>query len=329
VTEFEVSWGDGECYVLRARKIEMNPRQLKTFLTIARCGNFTRAASEANLAQSSLSDQMQSLEQELGIQLFERSRHGVTLTPAGHAMQTYAAEILALNKEAEVAIRAAARTSHPTLAIGTIETIAAEKLASFLPRFREAHPEIGLTLKIGGSGELQRWLDESSIDLAITFDRGQPDERFMTRLLSHEPLALISVSNTTAPGPSTLADLTQLPFIATRDGCVYRILFDTAFTEAAVAPPRIVTQADSIATIIRLVAAGAGYGVVPRLAIGTYAKRGDISELPWPGNPPTASLIMVWRRRRVQPAALSLMLAAAARELRLLILTGAHLQHEG
>lgn len=51
----------------------MNPHQLKAFLAVARLGNLTRAASEANLAQSSLSDQMQSLEQELGVQLFERS----------------------------------------------------------------------------------------------------------------------------------------------------------------------------------------------------------------------------------------------------------------
>lgn len=253
-----------------------------SFLAVARFGNLTRAASEANLAQSSLSDQMQSLEQELGVQLFERSRHGVALTPAGHVMQTYAAEILALKNEAKVAIRAAARNSDQTLTIGTLETIASEKLAAFLPRFREAHPEISLTLKIGGTGELQRRLEDGSIELAITFDRGQKDERFMTRLVSHEPLAFIAGANARAR-PTSLMDLSQLPFIATGEGCVYRLLFDNAFAEAAVAPPRIATQADSIGTIIRLVAAGAGYGLVPRLAMGTYAKRGDIFELSWPG----------------------------------------------
>ncbi|WP_416799064.1 LysR family transcriptional regulator [Ciceribacter azotifigens] len=294
----------------------MNPRQLKTFLIVARLGNVTRAAAEANLAQSSLSDQMQSLEQELGVQLLERSRHGVTLTPAGQAMKTYAEEILALNDEAHIAVRAAACQSERTLAIGTLETIAAEKLAAFLLRFREAHPEIGLTLRIGGSAELQRWLDDSSIDLAITFDRGQQDGRFVTRLVSHEPLALISGGNADAPCSATLADLNQLPFIATQDGCVYRRLFDAAFADAGVEAPRVATEVDSIATIIRLVAARAGYGLVPRLAIGAYAKHNDICELPWPGKVPTASLIMVWRRRRIQPPALSLLLTAAQSELR-------------
>jgi len=114
----------------------MNPRQLKTFLAVAKHGNITRAASEANLAQSSLSDQMQALEEELGVPLFERSRQGVTLTPAGDVLKSYAEEILALNDEAKTAIRAAAGLEKQALTIGTLETIAAEKLAGFLSRFR-------------------------------------------------------------------------------------------------------------------------------------------------------------------------------------------------
>ena len=294
----------------------MNPRQLKTFLAVARHCNFTRAASEANLAQSSLSDQIQVLEEELGVQLFERSRQRVTLTSAGDTLKAYAEEILALNDEAKAAIRAAAGLGGQSLTIGTLETIAAEKLAPFLSRLRETHADIGLTLKIGGSGELQRRLEDGSIDIAFTFDRGERDERFMTRLVSREPLVLIASRNNGATSPESLADLSHLPFIATETGCVYRRLFDAAFTEAGIAAPDIVTQADSIQTIIRLVASGAGYGLVPRLAAAPAAERGDVVELSWPGDTPTASLVMLWRRRRLQPPALSLLLGSAAEAFR-------------
>ncbi len=307
----------------------MNPRQLKTFLAVARHGNFTRAAGEANLAQSSLSDQMQVLEEELGVQLFERSRHGVTLTPAGDTLKAYAEEILALNDEAKATILAAAGLGGQTLVIGTLETIAAEKLAPFLTHFRAAHADIGLTLKIAGSGELQRRLEDGSIDIAITFDRGEQDERFVTRLLSREPLMLIAGRNAGAMPPENLADLSQLPFIATETGCVYRRLFDTAFAEAGIAAPDIVTQADSIQTIIRLVASGAGYGLVPRLAANPAVERGDVAELPWPGDTPTASLIMLWRRRRVQPPALSLLLASASGDFRSVRPADARLRRAG
>ncbi len=307
----------------------MNPRQLKTFLAVARHGNITRAASEANLAQSSLSDQMQALEEELGVPLFERSRQGVTLTPAGDVLKSYAEEILALNDEAKTAIRAAAGLEKQALAIGTLETIAAEKLAAFLSRFRETHPAIGLTLKIGGSGELQRRLEDGSIDIAFTFDRGEHDGRFQTRLVSREPLTLIAGRNTRAMPPGNLADLSRLPFIATETGCVYRRLFDTAFAEADIAAPDIITQADSVQTIIRLVASGAGYGLVPRLAVTPAAKSGDVVELPWPGDTPVASLIMLWRRRRVQPPALSSLIAMASEDLRPVRPADALLRHAG
>jgi DNA-binding transcriptional LysR family regulator len=307
----------------------MNPRQLKTFLAVARHGNFTRAAGDANLAQSSLSDQIQVLEEELGVQLFERSRQGVTLTPAGDTLKAYAEEILALNDEAKAAIRAAAGLGGQTLVIGTLETIAAEKLAPFLTHFRAVHADVGLTLKIAGSGELQRRLEDGSIDIAFTFDRGEQDERFVTRLLSREPLMLIASRNAGAMPPGNLADLSQLPFIATETGCVYRRLFDTAFTEAGIAAPDIVTQADSIRTIIRLVASGAGYGLVPRLAANPAVERGDVAELPWPGDTPTASLIMLWRRRRVQPPALSLLLASASEDFRPVRPADAHLRRAG
>ncbi len=294
----------------------MNPRQLRTFLAVARHGNFTRAASEANLAQSSLSDQMQALEEELGVALFTRSRQGVALTPAGDMLKAYAEEILALNDEARGAIRAAAHLEQQTLTIGTLETIAAEKLAALLSRFRETYPDIGLTLKIGGSGELQRRLEEGSIDIAFTFDRGDQDERFIIRPVSREPLTLIAGGKSDAAAPEKLADLTALPFIATESGCVYRRLFDDAFADAGLAAPRIVTQADSIATIIRLVASGAGYGLVPRLALGADTSRDDVQELPWPGTAPMAALVMSWRRRRIQPPALARLIAAATGDTR-------------
>jgi DNA-binding transcriptional LysR family regulator len=271
--------------------------------------------NEANLAQSSLSDQVQALEDEVGTQLFVRSRQGVALTPSGEALKAYAEEILALNDEAKEAVREACHGETQTLTIGTLETIAAEKLAPFLARFRRLHPGIALTLKIAGSGELQRRLEDGSINLAITFERGEKDDRFVSRLLSREPLALIAASDAGVTTPENLEELARLPFVATETGCIYRRLFDTAFEEAGLAAPQIVTQADSIATIIRLVASGIGCGLVPRLALGAGAKYGDVTELPWPGDMSIASLIMVWRRRRIQPPALSLLVSAVSNDL--------------
>ncbi|PDS42498.1 LysR family transcriptional regulator [Rhizobium anhuiense] len=307
----------------------MNLRQLKTFLAVIRHENLTRAAAEVNLAQSSLSDQIQALEEELGAELFLRSRQGVVPTPAGAVLKAYAEEILALNDEAKAAVSAAAGSAGQSITLGTLETIAAERLAPWLSLFRKKNPDVGLKLKVGGSGELVAQLQQGSIDVAFTFDRGHQDERFLTRRICSEQLALIAGRDLQARPPASLAALKNAPFVATETGCVYRHLFETAFADAGIATPPIVTEADSIATIIRLVASGTGYGLVPRLALGHAATRDDVVELPWPGNPPAASLIMVWRRRRVQPPALSLLLASASDNLQPLKPADVRLQRAG
>ncbi|WHO71115.1 LysR family transcriptional regulator [Rhizobium sp. BT03] len=307
----------------------MNPRQLKTFLAVIRHENLTRAAAEVNLAQSSLSDQIQALEEELGVELFLRSRQGVAPTPAGAALKAYAEEILALNDEAKTAVRSAAGRTEQSIILGALETIAAERLAPWLSLFRRQNPSLALKLKIGGSGELHTQLQHGSIDVAFTFDRGQQDERFATRRISIEPLVLIAGRDSQAPSSEGLAALSTAPFVATETGCVYRHLFDTTFEEAGLPTPPIVAQADSIATIIRFVASGAGYGLVPRLALGPAAARSDIVELPWPGESPAAALVMMWRRRRVQPPALTLLLQSAGEELSPVRPADARLRHAG
>ncbi|MGZ2483828.1 DNA-binding transcriptional LysR family regulator [Rhizobium pisi] len=307
----------------------MNPRQLKTFLAVIRHGNLTRAAAEVNLAQSSLSDQIQVLEEELGTELFLRSRQGVALTPAGATLKTYAEEILALNDEAKAAVRAAAGSIGQSITLGTLETIASQRLAPWLSLLGKENPDIGLKLRIGGSGELLGQLQDGSIDVAFTFDRGQQDERFAMRRISSDPLVLIAGRDSQARPVESLAALASIPFVATETGCVYRHLFNTAFAEAGMVAPPVVTEADSIATIISLVASGAGYGLVPRLAVSSCQLLGNVVELPWPGEPPAASLVMMWRRRRVQPPALALVLQSASQHLSPIRSADARLQRAG
>jgi DNA-binding transcriptional LysR family regulator len=288
----------------------MHPRLLKTFLAVARHRNITRASREVHLAQSSVSDQIQSLESELGVALFTRSRQGLDLTAPGAALKPYAEEILQLADEARIAVEATTGAAVGTVTIGALETIAAVKLPQWLAAFQGDHPEIGLRLKIAGSNVLLRQLEEGEIDVAFCFDKGGLDERLARRTISAEPLVLVaSAENATASGQGDLAALAAMRFVVTETGCVYRHLFDTAFAETAA--PKLAAEVGSIGAIASLVATGIGMGLVPRLAVAEALDRGEIVELPWPGPARTASLVMIWRRRRVQPPALKLLLAAA------------------
>ncbi|MDX8442262.1 LysR family transcriptional regulator [Mesorhizobium australafricanum] len=296
----------------------MHPRLLKTFLAVVRTRNVTRAAQEVNLAQSSVSDQIQVLEAELGTSLFTRSRQGLDLTPAGEALKPYAEELLALADDARAAVDATRAGTAGRLAIGALETIASARLAGWLGGFRAAHAGIDIKLRIAGSGELLRRLGEGEIDVAFCFarpperdlDAGAPDRRLARRVVAVEPLALIA-----PPGDNRadvdLATLAEKHFVATEAGCVYRAMVDKAFAEAGLGKPSLAAEAGSIDAIAGLVAAGAGFGLVPRLAVTAAIDRGEVAELAWPGRVRSADVVMTWRRRRIQPPALKALLAAA------------------
>jgi DNA-binding transcriptional LysR family regulator len=306
----------------------VHPRLLKTFLAVARTSNMTRASEQIHLAQSSVSDQIQALATELGTSLFMRGKAGLKLTPAGEALKTYAEDILNLVDEARTAVDAAAGKARLALAIGALETIASAVLPRWLARFRDDHPAIDVRLSVGGSGDLARQLDSGDLDVAFCFDRGAADTRFVRRVLAKEPLVLIGPPGSPA-GPERGGDLASLAtfrFIATESGCVYRRLFEQAFADAGVVTPKLAAEVGSIRAIARLVAAGTGLALVPRLAVDDVVDRGDVVELPWPGPARSASLIATWRRRRVQPPALKLLLSAVAASA--VISAGAHPRRE-
>ena len=204
----------------------MHPRLLKTFLAVARTGNVTRAAQEIHLAQSSVSDQLQSLEAELGTSLFTRSKLGLELTSAGGALKPIAEEILALAEEARAMTQQAAGQTGGSVTIGALETIASAKLPRWLSEFRSRHPEVNLRLKIAGSGELLRKLHDGEIDVVFCFDRGDLDERLAKRMLSAEPLALIAPPSGHPAAKGDLVTLGSASFVTTEVGCIYRRLFD-------------------------------------------------------------------------------------------------------
>ncbi|HVH07693.1 MAG TPA: LysR family transcriptional regulator, partial [Myxococcota bacterium] len=142
-------------------------RQLEYFAAVAEGLSFHRAARACHVSQPGLSAQIRELESILDVQLFERDRRGVLVTPAGEALLPRARAALA---EAEALVEAARAYRRPLtgrLRLGAIPTIAPYLLPRVLPEVRRRHPELRLELHEAVTGELVERLRAGALDLLL------------------------------------------------------------------------------------------------------------------------------------------------------------------
>jgi LysR family hydrogen peroxide-inducible transcriptional activator len=156
--------------------IQPTLRQLEYLVAIADEGGFHRAAEACHVSQPGLSAQIKQLEELLGVQLLERSRKRVQLTPAGEAVLKRAREVLLAAHELVEAARTHQRPLSGTLRLGVIPTIAPYWLPEALPRVRERYPDLRLRLVEDRTDRLLESLGDGSLDvllLALEADLGR------------------------------------------------------------------------------------------------------------------------------------------------------------
>ncbi|MEW6275870.1 MAG: selenium metabolism-associated LysR family transcriptional regulator [Bacillota bacterium] len=146
----------------------MNLRQLEVFLRVAELKSFTRAARQLYMSQPAVSFQIRSLEEELGVKLFWRNEKNVLLTEAGRLLYPEVKQMISHFYKIKSGLDdlKGLRTGH--LEIGA-STIPGEYLLPLLiGDFRKKYPGVLVSLRIGGSGEVEKWLANREIDLGFT-----------------------------------------------------------------------------------------------------------------------------------------------------------------
>ncbi|MDB5058568.1 MAG: LysR family transcriptional regulator, partial [Chloroflexi bacterium] len=169
----------------------MELRQLTTFLTVASTLNFTHAADALDYAQSSVTAQIQALEEELGVPLFERLGRRVTLSTAGQRLLPYAKEMLRLAEEMRGAVPDDQEPSG-ILNIGAPESLCAYRLPPVLLRFRTLFPKVQLVFNPDNGPALSQILSEGRLDMGFLLEAPTQSAHLIAEPLSHEPLLLLT-----------------------------------------------------------------------------------------------------------------------------------------
>jgi LysR family hydrogen peroxide-inducible transcriptional activator len=142
-------------------------RQLSYLVALAKELNFTRAAETCFVGQSTLSAGLKELEDGLGIQLVERDRQNVSITPAGLEVLERARTILAASEDLVEYASASGKPMTATIRLGVIPTIAPFLLPSVLPEIRKRFPDLKITLREDLTANLLTRLAEHKLDFAL------------------------------------------------------------------------------------------------------------------------------------------------------------------
>lgn len=246
----------------------MDLRRLRYFVAVAEDLHFGRAAARLHLAQPSLSQQIQALEEEVGAALLNRNRRRVELTAAGRLLLPEARAVLAQAERALLVARRAGRGEVGRLEIGFTGSAPFNPLLpQTVRRFRERWPDVHLSLNEMPTTAQFEALTAGRLDVGF-LRPGQPMEMvgIAQRLLLREPLLAVLAADHPLAAAETvgLADLAGQPFIL-HPRAIGTGLFDKVMTLCAAAgfTPRIAVEAHQMSTVVTLAAVGMGVSIVP------------------------------------------------------------------
>jgi DNA-binding transcriptional LysR family regulator len=246
----------------------MQLKSLRIFEAVCSTGSFGAAAQRLHTVQSNVTAHIKKLEEELQVQLMERSSGPVRLTPAGQTLLPHAQQMLHTH-DATCALFAGALPPRGGLRIGAMESTAALRLPGVLAKVYQAYPQIDLQLRTGPTAVLLDDLARGALDCA--FVAGQPPHpRWWVQPVFQEELVLVGpVPMQGLPSPDVLL---QTPFLAFRQGCSYRQRIELLLASQGITSARIM-ELGTLDAILGCVAAGMGYALMPQALMQTQQAR--------------------------------------------------------
>ena len=226
----------------------MELRHLEYFVAVAADLNFSRAAHRIHVVQSALSVSVGRLEKELGVELFDRSKRQIALTPAGEAFLTHAREVVHTARRARTSMEAFRDQLTGSVTLGTLMSWGTLNLPAALEEFRSANPLVTVRLRqsmTGSAGHLTAIAD-GQMDLALVSLNASRSPLIELKELMREPMFFVCDADHPLAGRSRveLADLDGHDFIQFPTGWGIRQRLDKGFAAAGVYPVSAYEVAD-------------------------------------------------------------------------------------
>ena len=289
----------------------MELRQLTTFRMVATTLSFSRTAQALSYVQSSVTAQIQNLEEELGARLFDRLGKRIALTEAGKRLLPYAEKMLDLVQEART-ITIGGEIPTGSLTITAPETVCTYRLPAVLHAFRQHCPQVKLLFRSSQFADIRRSVSEGDVDVAFVIDEPLHSNALRIEALVTEPLLLLAAPD---------YPLAQLPLLSARDlegeslllteiGCSYRNILEGVLNAEGV---HTSTNLDfvSVEAIKQCTRVAMGVAFLPQITVERELEEGSLVALPWEREEFSVVTQMLWHKDKWLSPALQAFLTIA------------------
>jgi DNA-binding transcriptional LysR family regulator len=252
--------------------------QLEALVWIARLGSFRAAARRLSISQPAISGRIRALEQQLGIEVLDRSQSRPQLTRRGVDLVRYAEQMMELGETIETRLRARSSLTG-TMRLGAADSFALTHLSGLLARIAARHPALHVELDIDFSVNLDRKLHAEQLDIAF-LSSPTPDPAITILPLMDIELAWFASPKLKLPrGRVTPGHLARMPILTNpRPSHLYRTVME--WFRAAGSTPQRLNTCTSLSIMTKLTVDGFGLSVLPPELVGTEIKNGSLRRLP-------------------------------------------------
>lgn len=250
----------------------MDLHYLKIFYEVAKENSFTRAAGNLNINQSAVSIQIKKFEQNLDIELFDRTGKTIKLTYAGEVLYKISKDIFSKVERANKEIEKIVMFERGKLIIGATPMIGEPFLPGVLKRFSEEYPEIEFEIHIQQRDILFDWLKSGKIDIILMGEFFIKNEDFSTIEIKDYPYVLVTKNEI-----KDFKELEDMHLVSRNDSILLEKNLKHFEKKHELKIKKRLTVNGSVEAVKNIVVEGIGFGILPYFSVIEKIKNGDLN----------------------------------------------------